>query len=132
MTVPPSSGLGSRAPDFALPDLHGDTVRLADVRGERGTVIMFICNHCPYVRSVIGRIAEDSRALLDEGVGVAAIMSNDHRAYPDDAPDKMRAFAAEHGLPFPYLLDESQKVARAFDAVCTPDFFGYDSDLVLR
>lgn len=132
MTAPPSSGLGSRAPDFALPDLHGDTVRLADVRGERGTVIMFICNHCPYVRSVIGRIVEDSRVLLEEGVGVAAIMSNDHRAYPEDAPDNMRAFATEHALPFPYLLDESQSVARAYDAVCTPDFFGYNSDLDLR
>lgn len=132
MTVPPLTGLGSRAPDFALPDLNTDTVRLADVRGLRGTVIMFICNHCPYVRSVIGRIVEDARTLLDEGVGVAAIMPNDHRAYPQDAPDKMRAFAAEHGLPFPYLLDESQKVARAYDAVCTPDFFGFDSDLILR
>jgi len=132
MPVPPPPDLGTPAPDFALPDLDGRMVRLADIRGERGTLVMFICNHCPYVRSVIDRIVEDSRALLAEGIGVAAIMSNDYRAYPADAPDRMRAFAAEHRFPFPYLLDESQQVARAYDAVCTPDFFGYDAGLGLR
>lgn len=132
MAVPQPSDLGNPAPDFALPGLDGRTVRLADVRGERGTLIMFICNHCPYVRSVVDRIVADSRALISQGVGVAAIMSNDYRAYPADAPDRMRAFATEHGFPFPYLLDESQQVARAYDAVCTPDFFGYDAELKLR
>jgi peroxiredoxin len=131
-TLPSLPELGSRAPEFALPDLHGRVVRLDDVRGEHGTLIMFICNHCPYVRAVIDRIVEDSRTLLAEGVGVAAIMSNDYRAYPADAPDRMRAFAAEHGFPFPYLLDETQMVARAYEAVCTPEFFGYDADLALR
>lgn len=130
--MPSLPELGSPAPDFALPGLDGTAVRLADVRGPRGTLVMFICNHCPYVRSVIDRIVADSRALLAEGIGVVAIMSNDYRAYPADAPDRMRAFAAEHGFPFPYLLDESQAVARAYDAVCTPDFFGYDADLALR
>lgn len=130
--APPVCEFGAPAPDFALPDFDGNTVRLADVRGEKGTLILFICNHCPYVKSVIGRIVEDAKALQAAGIGVAAIMSNDYRAYPADAPDKMRAFAAEHGFPFPYLLDESQAVARAYDAVCTPDFFGYDADLGLQ
>lgn len=131
-TTPPILGLGAAAPAFALPDLDGRIVRLADVRGPRGTLILFICNHCPYVRSVIGRIVEDARILQAEGIGVAAIMPNDYRAYPADAPEAMRAFAAEHRFPFPYLLDESQAVARAYDAVCTPDFFGYDADLRLQ
>jgi peroxiredoxin len=130
--APPVCDFGAPAPDFALPDLEGNTVRLADVRGENGTLILFICNHCPCVKSVIGRIVEDAKALQAAGIGVAAIMSNDYRAYPADAPDKMRAFATEHGFPFPYLLDESQAVARAYDAVCTPDFFGYDADLGLQ
>ncbi len=131
-TLPSLPELGSRAPDFALPGLDGRLVHLADVRGEHGTVVMFVCNHCPYVRSVIDRIVADCRALMAEGVGVAAIMSNDFRAYPADAPDRMRVFAAEHDFPFPYLLDESQTVARAYEAVCTPDFFGYDAELALR
>jgi peroxiredoxin len=130
--APPVCEFGAPAPDFALPDLDGNTVRLADVRGEKGTLILFICNHCPYVKSVVGRIVEDVTALQAAGIGVAAIMSNDYRAYPADAPDKMRAFAAEHGFPFPYLLDESQAVARAYDAVCTPDFFAYDADIGLQ
>jgi len=132
VTTPPILGLGAAAPAFALPDLDGRIVRLADVRGPRGTLILFICNHCPYVRSVIGRIVEDARILQAEGIGVAAIMPNDYRAYPADAPEAMRTFAAEHGFPFPYLLDESQAVARAYDAVCTPDFFGYDAGMRLQ
>lgn len=131
-TLPSVPELGSRASDFALPDLDGRIVRLADVRGAHGTLVMFLCNHCPYVKAVIGRIVEDARTLMAEGIGVAAIMSNDYRAYPADAPDRMQAFAAEHGFPFPYLLDETQMVARAYDAVCTPDFFGYDANLALR
>ena len=130
--TPPICDFGAPAPNFALPDLDGNTVRLADVRGANGTLIMFICNHCPYVRSVIGRIVEDAQALQAMGVGVAAIMSNDYRAYPADAPDRMRAFASENAFTFPYLLDETQDVARAYDAVCTPDFFGYDAELGLQ
>lgn len=123
---------GAPAPDFALPDLDGHTVTLADIQGPNGTLVAFICNHCPYVRSVIGRLVEDARSLQAAGIGTVAIMSNDFRAYPADAPEQMRAFAAEHRFPFPYLLDESQAVARAYDAVCTPDFFGYDADLGLQ
>jgi peroxiredoxin len=130
--TPPVCDFGAPAHDFALPDLDGETVTLDDVRGRNGTLILFICNHCPYVRSVIGRIVEDARVLMEAGVGVAAIMSNDYRAYPADAPERMRAFAAENDFPFPYLLDESQAVARTYGAVCTPDFFGYDADLGLQ
>lgn len=130
--APSVCDFGAPAPDFALPDLDGNTITLADIRGPGGTLVMFICNHCPYVRSVIGRIVEDAKALQAAGIGVAAVMSNDFRAYPADAPERMRAFAAENHFPFPYLLDESQEVARAYDAVCTPDFFGYDADLGLQ
>ena len=128
----PVCDFGAPAPDFALPDLDGKTVARDDARGPNGLLVMFICNHCPYVHSVIGRIVEDARTLQAAGVGVAAIMSNDFRAYPADAPERMRAFAAENDFPFPYLLDESQEVARAYDAVCTPDFFGYDAALGLQ
>lgn len=130
--APPVCDFGSPAPDFALPDLDNRTVTLGDLRGPKGLLVMFICNHCPYVRSVIGRIVEDAKALQAAGIGVVAIMSNDYRAYPADAPDRMRAFAEENGFTFPYLLDETQEVARAYDAVCTPDFFGYDADLGLQ
>ncbi len=95
-----------------------------DVAGENGTVIVFICNHCPYVIAVIDRLVADARVLMGEGIGFAAICSNDATAYPEDSFANMKRFAEKHGFPFPYLHDESQKVARAYDAVCTPDFFG--------
>ena len=100
--------------------------------GENGAVIVFICNHCPYVKAVIGRLAADARALMAEGVGFAAISSNDAASYPEDSFPKMRAFALAHDFPFPYLHDETQEVARAYGAVCTPDFFGFDRDLKLK
>lgn len=132
MATPPVCDFGRPAPDFALPDLDGRIVKLADIAGVNGALVMFICNHCPYVKSVIGRLVEEAKTLQAAGIGVAAIMANDYRAYPADAPDKMRAFAAEHGFTFPYLLDENQAVARAYDAVCTPDFFGYNTKLELQ
>lgn len=128
----PICNFGWSAPDFSLPDLDGRLHSLADIRGETATLIMFICNHCPYVKAVAERLVADAKQLQSIGVGVAAIMSNDWQAYPADAPDKMRAFAAEHGFTFPYLIDESQAVARAYDAICTPDFFGFDADLGLQ
>lgn len=131
-TVPPICDFGAPAPDFALRDLDGTTVTLDGARGPNGLLVMFICNHCPYVKSVIGRIVEDARALQDAGIGVVAVMANDYRAYPADAPDRMRVFADQHDFPFPYLLDETQAVARAYGAVCTPDFFGYNADLQLQ
>jgi len=128
----PETDLGTPAPDFSLPDPSGKVWTLADCSGVNGTLVMFICNHCPYVQAVIDRIVRDCRELDDHGVGCVAIMSNDVSRYPADAPDRMTAFATEHHLTIPYLYDESQSVARAYGAVCTPDFFGYDGDLKLR
>ena len=124
---PPICDFGAPAPDFRLPDTTGRMVSYADVAGPRGTLVMFICNHCPYVQAVIGRIVRDARDLAALGIGVVAISSNDVSAYPQDGPEAMRAEAARHGFPFPYLYDERQDVARAYGAVCTPDFFGYDA-----
>src|SRR5271156_1649561 len=118
--------LGARAPDFRLPATDGRTYALKDVSGENGAVIVFICNHCPYVKAVIGRMVADARLLMAEGVGFAAISSNDAASYPEDSFPKMREFALAHDFPFPYLHDETQEVARAYGAVCTPDFFGFD------
>ncbi len=123
---------GWKAPDFTLPATDGKTWSLADVRGPKGTLIMFICNHCPYVRGVIERIVRDGAALQELGIGVAAICANDAENYPDDSFEKMGKFAAANEFSFPYLHDESQAVARAYDAVCTPDFFGFDAGLGLQ
>lgn len=123
---------GWAAPDFRLPGSDGKTYSLADLRGPRGTLIMFICNHCPYVRSVIDRIVRDATELVPHGVHSVAINANDAIVYPDDSFEKMKLFAAENAFPFPYLHDETQDVARAYGAVCTPDFFGFDGDLGLQ
>lgn len=128
----PICDFGRPAVDFRLPGVDGRTWSLTDIRGEAGTVVMFICNHCPYVKAVIDRIVEDLGALQAEGVGAVAIMPNDTAAYPADSFDNMKSFARTHGFTFPYLLDETQEVARAYDAICTPDFFGYDRDLGLQ
>ena len=124
--------LGATAPDFTLPATDARTYRLAELKGERGTVVVFMCNHCPYVKAVIDRLIEDARALAGEGVATVAISSNDALAYPADSFDAMRAWAEAKAFPFKYLYDESQEVARAYGAVCTPDFFGFDADLKLR
>jgi peroxiredoxin len=120
------------APDFSLPATDGKTTALKDVAGPNGTVIVFICNHCPYVKAVIDRLVADARVLMAEGIGFAAICSNDAGSYPEDSFANMKAFAKAHAFPFPYLHDESQRVARAYDAVCTPDVFGYDKMLSLK
>ena len=127
----PQAELGFKAPPFTLPATDGKTYSLADLKGERGTVVMFICNHCPYVQAVIDRVAADARALAALGVNCVAICSNDAVSYPEDSFANMRAFAEEHALPFPYLHDETQDVARAYGAVCTPDFFGFNDKLEL-
>ena len=124
--------LDTIAPDFRLPATDGRTYALKDVAAERGTVIVFICNHCPYVKAVIGRLVADARVLMSEGVGFAAICSNDAASYPEDSFPKMGEFARKHAFPFPYLHDESQDAAHAYGAVCTPDFFGFDRDLKLK
>lgn len=131
-TETPVCDFGAPAPDFELPGVDGRTRTLADCRGEKGTLVMFICNHCPYVKGAIQRIVRDCRELQDLGVGSVAIMSNDPAEYPEDSFDNMKAFARDHGFPFPYLIDESQSIAKAYGAVCTPDFFGYNADLELQ
>lgn len=125
--IPPVCDFGAPIHPFALPDPSGKVVSLDDVKGEKGTLVMFICNHCPYVLAVIDRIVRDAAELQELGIGVVAISANDIEAFPQDAPDKMAEFAAERGFTFPYLYDESQDVARAYGAVCTPDFFGYNA-----
>jgi peroxiredoxin len=130
--TPPICDFGWKPPDFSLPGVDGKTYTLQDVRGANGTLIMFICNHCPYVKSIVDRIVRDVNELRAFGIGAAAICANDATAYPDDSFDKMKAFAAANGFTFPYLHDESQEVARAWDAVCTPDFFGFNADLELQ
>ena len=124
--TPPICDFGWKAPDFRLPATDGKTYSLADISGPKGTLIAFICNHCPYVKTVIGRLARDARDLKAAGIGIAAICANDAENYPEDSFDNMKDFAVKHGFTFPYLHDESQKVARAYDAVCTPDFFGFN------
>jgi peroxiredoxin len=130
--VPPLCDFGWKAVDFNLLGIDGKRYGLADVRGPKGTLVMFICNHCPYVRSIAGRIARDARDLAAVGIGVVAIMANDTENYPEDSFDNMKDFAAKHGFAFPYLIDETQEVARAYDAICTPDFFGFNRDLELQ
>ncbi len=126
--IPPVCDFGWKAPDFTLPATDGKTYALADIRGPRGTLIMFICNHCPYVLAVIDRIVRDARDLQALGIGVAAISANDATAYPEDSFENMKKMAADQGFGFPYLYDESQQVARAYDAICTPDFFGFNAE----
>lgn len=128
----PICDFGWKAPDFSLPGVDGRTWRLADVKGARGTLVVFICNHCPYVKAVVDRIVRDARELQAMGVGVVAISSNDAAHYPEDSFDNMKVFAARHGFTFPYLYDEAQDVAHAYDAVCTPDFYGFDAQLGLQ
>lgn len=129
---PPVCDFGQPAVDFALPDTAGQPHTLADCRGPNGLLVMFICNHCPYVQAIIDRLIRDCRELAGHGIGSVAIMSNDVAAYPADSPEEMRRWATELGFPFPYLHDASQQVARAYGAVCTPDFFGYNAALQLQ
>jgi peroxiredoxin len=123
--------LGTSAPDVSLPGIDGKTYSLADVAGENGTLVAFICNHCPFVLHIIDGFAGFAREYQARGIGVVAISSNDVETYPDDSPEHMAEFARQHGFTFPYLYDESQEAAIAFKAVCTPDFFLYDKDLRL-
>ena len=128
----PICDFGLSAPDFALPGVDGRTWRLNDVRGNSGLLVMFICNHCPYVKAVRDRLIRDARELKALGIGVAAISANDPTDYPEDSFDNMQRVARELNFPFPYLYDETQAVARAYGAVCTPDFFGYNAELKLQ
>lgn len=124
---PPVCDFGQPAVDFHLPGVDGRAWSLADCMGERGLLVMFICNHCPYVKAVIERIVRDTHELKSLGMNSVAIMSNDTLSYPDDSFENMQVLAKEKQFSFPYLLDETQEVAKAYGAVCTPDFFGYNA-----
>jgi len=128
----PICDFGWKAPDFELPGVDGKTYKLSELAGERGTLVMFICNHCPYVKAVIDRIVRDAKQLESLGISTVAVCSNDATTHPDDSFDKMKLFAEQNGFTFPYLHDESQVVARTYDAACTPDFFGFNGDLELH
>ncbi len=128
----PVCDFGKPAIDFSLPGVDGKTWTLQDCRGEKGLLVMFICNHCPYVKAIRDRIVRDTRELQTLGINSVAIMSNDPSEYEEDSFDNMKKVAEQFDFPFPYLLDESQEVAKAYGAVCTPDFFGYNADLELQ
>jgi peroxiredoxin len=123
---------GWKATDFDLEGVDGKHHRLSELRGANGTLVMFICNHCPYVKATIDDVVRDCEALKADGVNAIAVMSNDPEAYPDDSFPNMKKFAAAHRLPFPYVIDRTQEVAHGYKAICTPDFFGFDKDLGLR
>jgi peroxiredoxin len=119
--------IGWKAKDFALQGTDGRNYSLADIRGPKGTLVVFICNHCPYVKASINLIVTEANALCEIGIGTIAIMPNDTESYPEDSFDNMKAFAARHGFNFPYVIDTTQEVSRTYGAQCTPDFFGFNS-----
>lgn len=129
---PPLCDFGWRAIDAELPGVDGGRHRLLDQAGENGLLVAFICNHCPYVKAVIDRLVRDAIELSALGIGTVAISSNDAGNYPADSFENMAVFAKAHSFPFPYLYDEDQSVARAYGAVCTPDFFGFGKDRGLQ
>lgn len=128
----PICDFGWKAVDFDLEGVDGRRYSLADVRGEKGTLVIFMCNHCPYVKSVIDRMIRDVRELKEHGVGAIGIMVNDTALYPEDSFDNMKRWSDELDFPFPYVIDPTQKIGRSYDAVCTPDFFGFNADLELQ
>jgi peroxiredoxin len=128
----PICAFGWKAPDFRLKGVDGKTRTLSDIRGPNGTLIMFICNHCPYVKAAVDRIVRDANELEALGVRSAAICCNDALQYPEDSFENMKVFADAHGFRFPYLHDDTQEVARAYGAVCTPDLFGFNGRLELQ
>ena len=132
LTKTPICNFGEKAKDFNLLTTENKKVSLNDVKGEKGTLIMFICNHCPYVKAVIKEIVQDMKFLENLGIKSAAIMSNDVKNYPEDSFENMVVFSKQHNFSFPYLFDKTQKVAIEYGAVCTPDFFGYNKNLELQ
>jgi peroxiredoxin len=127
LTAASICNFGWKARDFKLKGVDGKIHTLADVRGPKGTLIAFICNHCPYVRAVIDRLVTEANALKGIGISTVAIMPNDTESYPEDSFDNMKRFSREHGFVFPYVIDETQEVACAYGAQCTPDFFGFNT-----
>jgi peroxiredoxin len=129
---PPICDFGWKARDFDLPGVDGKRYNLANARGRNGLLVMFICNHCPYVKSIRERIIRDTRELQQHGINSIAIMSNDPADYAEDSFDNMKAIAQQYGYPFPYVWDETQQIAKDYGAVCTPDFFGFNASLELQ
>ena len=132
LTKTPICNFGEKAKNFNLTSIENKKISLEDVRGKNGTLIMFICNHCPYVKAVIKDIVEDVKYLESFGIKSAAIMSNDVKNYPEDSFENMITFSKSNNFSFPYLFDSSQEVAKNYGAVCTPDFFGYNKNLQLQ
>ena len=129
---PPVCDFGWQAPHFALPNIDGAMVNLQNSMGKNGLLVMFICNHCPYVKAILPRLIADVRELQTLGVNTVAIMSNDPTEYPEDSLENMQIIAREMDFPFPYLLDASQQIAKNYGAVCTPDFFGFNNKFELQ
>lgn len=123
----PVCDFGWQAPEFTLANSDGERFTMSEYLGDSGLLIMFICNHCPYVQRIANELAEDTNTLMAEGINVLAVMSNNYHEYPSDSPVKMKQFAAQNGFAFPYLVDEDQSVGQAYNAVCTPDFFGLNA-----
>ena len=132
LTKTPICNFGEKAKDFNLLSTEKKKISLDMVKGDNGTLVMFICNHCPYVKAVIKDIVEDVKFLEDLGIKSVAIMSNDVKNYPEDSFENMISFSKLHNFSFPYLIDDTQKIAKDYDAVCTPDFFGYNKNLELQ
>ncbi|MDC0631560.1 thioredoxin family protein [Candidatus Pelagibacter sp.] len=132
LTQTPICDFGKKAIPFKLKSTEGKIISLEDLKGENGTLIMFICNHCPYVKAITKDIVEDCNELKKLGINSIAISSNDPTNYPEDSFENMIEFAKKNKFSFPYLIDETQEIAKAYDAVCTPDFFGYNKDLELQ
>jgi peroxiredoxin len=132
LTETPVCEFGNKAIDFLLPGVDGQLWTLDRCKGPNGLLVMFICNHCPYVKAVQDRIVRDVKDLQEFGIKAVAMMSNDPTDYPEDSFENMQIVAEKFGYPFPYLFDESQAIAKAYGAVCTPDFFGYNRDLELQ
>ena len=128
----PICNFGWKPPEFNLPGVDGKNYTLSDIKGTRGTLVMFICNHCPYVKAIIRDIVEDCKNLRKKGENSIAIMSNDTKEYPEDSFENMKIFSKKFNFTFPYLIDETQEIAKEYGAVCTPDFFGYNSKLELQ
>ena len=128
----PICDFGQKAHDFKLKSTDNKIISLEDVKGENGTLIMFICNHCPYVKAILTKLVKEGQKLNKAGIPIFAVCSNDSEEYPEDSFENMAKFAKEYNLPFPYLIDETQEIAKSYGAVCTPDFFGYNFNLELQ
>ena len=132
LTKTPICNFGEKPHDYELEGIDGKHYKLKDCVGEKGTVIMFICNHCPYVKAIIEDLVKDTNDLINFGIKAVAIMSNDTKNYPEDSFENMKLFSKKYNFSFPYLIDETQEIAKKYGAVCTPDFFGYNSKLELQ